>query len=152
MTKSERMAAYQSDHIQFLRGLQSPTDAQRLLLRLHDRGEQRTPEDTQRLADLWEAEWATSRATEMAANARRRSNAIVDGVKSAERKARDHALYRSAGLLIVAGLVDSQTGKPTRDPAAVLGALLHVATADETMWRQWKQAGDAEFARREGAR
>ncbi|EGM6327282.1 TPA: hypothetical protein O2V58_004689, partial [Salmonella enterica subsp. enterica serovar Rissen] len=28
------------------------------------------------------------------------------------RKVRDHALYQSAGLLIMAGLVDSQTGKP----------------------------------------
>jgi hypothetical protein len=137
------MAAYQSDHIQFLRGLQSPTDAQRLLLLLHDRGEQRTPEDTQRLADLWESEWATSRATEMAASARRRSNAIVDGVKSAERKARDHALYQSAGLLIVAGLVDSQTGRPTRDASALLGALLHVAAADEASWAQWQKTGSA---------
>ncbi|WP_223808073.1 conjugal transfer protein TraD, partial [Shigella dysenteriae] len=61
----------------------------------------------------------------------------------AARKARDHALYQSAGLLIMAGLVDSQTGKPVDDPAKLLGALvsLHELSRDNPKWEEWKLKG-----------
>ncbi|WP_238706275.1 conjugal transfer protein TraD, partial [Salmonella enterica] len=61
----------------------------------------------------------------------------------AARKARDHALYQSAGLLILAGLVDSKTGKPVDDTAALLGALasLNDLSRDNPKWSDWKIRG-----------
>ncbi|MQT78371.1 conjugal transfer protein TraD, partial [Pseudomonas helleri] len=54
-------------------------------------------------------------------------------------------LYQSAGLLILAGLVDTKTGKPTIDRGELLGALLGLAKvpADDPRRGDWKRAGDA---------
>jgi len=62
-----------------------------------------------------------------------------------DRTARDHALYQSAGLLIMAGLVDSRTGKPVDDAAALLGALagLNDLSRDNPKWSDWKVRGQA---------
>ncbi|MBA8035645.1 conjugal transfer protein TraD, partial [Citrobacter freundii] len=51
--------------------------------------------------------------------------------------------YQSAGLLILAGLVDSQTGKPVDDTAALLGALasLNDLSRDNPKWSDWKIRG-----------
>jgi len=43
-------------------------------------------------------------------------------VAKAERTARTHELCNSAGLLILAGLVDTKTGKPAIDKGELLGA------------------------------
>jgi len=53
--------------------------------------------------------------------------------------------YQPAGLLIMAGLVDSQTGKPVDDPAKLLGALasLHELSRDNPKWEEWKIKGQA---------
>ena len=71
-------------------------------------------------------------------------------MKQAERKARNHELYKAAGLLILAGLVDSATGKPLRDRGELLGALLDIAERkrDEETVREWKRAGDARLDER----
>ena len=73
---------------------------------------------------------------------------IVNAEKLAERKNRDHQLYQSAGLLILAGLVDTKTGKPTLDRGELLGALLGLAKvpADDARRSDWKRAGDALLA------
>ena len=67
-----------------------------------------------------------------------------------QRKARDHELYQSAGLLILAGLVDTTTGKPTRDRGELLGALVSLAEAqvDDAKRAAWKAKGDALLAER----
>jgi len=59
------------------------------------------------------------------------------------RKARDHALYQSAELLILAGLVDGKTGKPVDDAAALVGALasLNDLSRDNPKWSDWKIRG-----------
>lgn len=61
----------------------------------------------------------------------------------AARRVRDHDLYQSAGLLIMAGLIDSQTGKPVDDTAALLGALasLNDLSRDNPKWSDWKIRG-----------
>ena len=43
----------------------------------------------------------------------------------------------------MAGLVDSQTGKPVDDPAKLLGALvsLHELSRDNPKWEEWKLKG-----------
>lgn len=72
---------------------------------------------------------------------------LIQAEKRAEakaaRKARDHALYQSAGLLIMAGLVDGKRGKPVDDAAALLGALasLNDLSRDNPKWLDWKIRG-----------
>lgn len=73
------------------------------------------------------------------------------------RKKRNHALFESAGLLILAGLVDSKTGIPSEDRGALLGGLLVVAKTLENgtvseRFQEWKKAGDARLAEQETIR
>lgn len=129
--------------IAYLRGLKSPSDQQRLLLLLADKPE-RSSDDNRKLSALVRAEKAAERAQKAKANAAR----IVNAEKAAERKARDRELYQSAGLLILAGLVDSKTGRPTVDRGELLGALLGLAKVplDDQRRSEWKRAGDALLA------
>ncbi|GJQ54214.1 MAG: hypothetical protein HKUEN07_07830 [Rhodocyclaceae bacterium] len=123
----------------YLRGLKHHTDHQRLLLLLADKPD-RTPEDERKLAALVRAEKAAERAQKARANAAR----IVNEEKLMERKARDRELYNAAGLMILAGLVDSRTGMPVLDRGELLGALMElsrVAPEDECK-AQWKRKGD----------
>lgn len=126
--------------IAYLRGLKSPSDQQRLLLLLADKPE-RSNDDNRKLSALVKAEKAAERAQKAKANAAR----IVNAEKAAERKARDRELYQAAGLLILAGLVDSKTGRPTVDRGELLGALLGLAKVplDDQRRSEWKRAGDA---------
>lgn len=129
--------------IAYLRGLKSPSDQQRLLLLLADKPE-RSNDDNRKLSALVKAEKAAERAQKAKANAAR----IVNAEKAAERKSRDRELYQAAGLLILAGLVDSKTGRPTVDRGELLGALLGLAKVplDDQRRSEWKRAGDALLA------
>lgn len=75
--------------------------------------------------------------------AKAESASIENAAKKAARKTRDHELYNSAGLMIVAGLVDTLTGKPLMDKAELLGALMGLAKvpADDSRRADWKKAG-----------
>lgn len=57
-------------------------------------------------------------------------------------------LRRSAELLVLAGLLDNDTGLPLRDRGELLGALLDLAKtpADGKVRAAWKRAGDAALA------
>lgn len=75
--------------------------------------------------------------------------------KDARRK-RNHEMFESAGLLILADLVDSKTGTPSVDRGALLGCLMAVAktlkkdpTSDR--FQEWKKSGDARLAEQEAA-
>lgn len=134
---------WQEQRLEVLRGLKKPTDHQRLLLALAVNPSP-TLDDNRKLDALWKAERAEVRARDLrgvAAN-------IVNEEKKAARKARDHELYESAGLLILAGLVDTKTGKPTIDRAELLGALLGLAKvpADDVRRSDWKRDGESRFA------
>lgn len=134
-----------TSRIAYLRGLKSPSDQQRLLLLLAEKPE-RTSDDNRKLSALLKAEKAAERAQKARANAAR----IVNAEKAAERKARDRELYQSAGLLILAGLVDSGTGSPTLDRGELLGALLGLSkvATDDPRRADWKRAGDTLLAER----
>lgn len=134
--------------IAYLRGLKSPSDQQRLLLLLADKPE-RSNDDNRKLSALVKAEKAAERAQKAKANAAR----IVNAEKAAERKTRDRELYQAAGLLILAGLVDSKTGRPTVDRGELLGALLGLAKVplDDQRRSEWKRAGDALLAAKSSA-
>jgi len=127
----------------YLQGLKSPSDHQRLLLLLAEKPD-RTPEDERKLTALVRAEKAAERAQKARANAAR----IVNAEKLATRKARDRELYNAAGLMILAGLVDSKTGMPTLDRGELLGALLELARvpAEDRRKSEWKRKGDALLA------
>ncbi|WP_370599187.1 conjugal transfer protein TraD (plasmid) [Plesiomonas shigelloides] len=58
-------------------------------------------------------------------------------------------MYQSAGLLILAGLVDTKTGKPNRDKGELLGALISLAESDvpDEKRAAWKSKGDALLAK-----
>lgn len=134
-----------AERLAYLRGLKAPSDQQRLLIMLADKTEC-TAKDERKLAALVRAEKAADRAQKARTSAAR----IINAEKSAERKARDHELYQSAGLLILSGLVDTRTGKPTRDRGELLGALASLAEAyvDDTKRAAWKAKGDAILADR----
>lgn len=131
------------DRVAYIRGLKSPNDHQRLLLLLSDKKDA-TNDDRRKLVALIHAEKAAEKAQRAKASVAK----IVNAEKVAERKRRDHELYQSGGLLILAGLVDTKTGKPTLDRGELLGALLGLAKvpADDPRRGDWKRAGDALLA------
>jgi len=142
MNKSEKQGKWAADRVQYIRSLKSPNEQQRLMVLLTDKAN-KTAQDIKTLSLLIQAEQAAEKAQE----ARTRVMNLIQAEKRAEaraaRKARDHALYQSAGLLIMAGLVDSQTGKPVDDTAALLGALvsLNDLSRDNPKWSDWKIRG-----------
>lgn len=140
------MREWLEDRVAYIRGLKSPNDHQRLLLLLNDKKDA-TDDDRRKLVALIRAEKAAEKAQRAKASVAK----IVNAEKLAERKNRDHQLYQSAGLLILAGLVDTKTGKPTLDRGELLGALLGLAKvpADDARRSDWKRAGDALLAERE---
>lgn len=135
-----------AERLNYIRGLKSPSNQQTLLMLLAEKPD-RTADDERKLNALVRAEKAEVRAQKAKADAVR----IVNAEKEAERKARDRELYQSAGLLILAGLVDSKTGKPLMDRGELLGALLGLAKVPDGDHRrsEWKRHGDALIAERE---
>lgn len=131
------------DRVAYIRGLKSPNDHQRLLLLLNEK-KGATDDDRRKLVALVKAEKAAEKAQRAKASVAK----IVNAEKLAERKRRDHELYQSAGLFILAGLVDTKTGKPNLDRGELLGALLGLAKvpADDPRRDDWKRAGDALLA------
>ena len=140
------MREWLEDRVAYIRGLKSPNDHQRLLLLLNDKKDA-TDDDRRKLVALIRAEKAAEKAQRAKASVAK----IVNAEKQAERKNRDHQLYQSAGLLILAGLVDTKTGNPTLDRGELLGALLGLAKvpSDDARRSDWKRAGDALLAERE---
>ena len=137
------MREWLEDRVAYIRGLKSPNDHQRLLLLLNDKKDA-TDDDRRKLVALIRAEKAAEKAQRAKASVAK----IVNAEKLAERKNRDHQLYQSAGLLILAGLVDTKTGKPTLDRGELLGALLGLAKvpADDSRRSDLKRAGYALLA------
>lgn len=131
------------DRLAYIRGLKAPSEQQRLLLSLAEMTEI-DAKNQRKINALIKAEKAAERAQKAKADAAR----IVNAEKAAKRKARDHELYKSAGLLIMSGLVDSKTGTPLRDKGELLGALVSMAEADISPERraEWKKRGDALLA------
>lgn len=129
--------------LDYLRSLKAPSEHQQILLLLAD-NPQRTVAENRKLAVLVKAEKAAERALKARGDAAR----VVNAEKKIIRKARDRELYKAAGLLIMAGLVDSKLGAPVIDPCELLGALLELAKApaDDPRRAEWKRAGDALMA------
>jgi hypothetical protein len=135
-----------ADKIAYIRGLTNPSEAQKALVVLADLPH-RTREQQRTMDTLIRAE----KSAERAARARADVAALLAAESRKKRAARTHQLCRSAGLLGLAGLLDTQTGHPTRDRAELLGALIELAAIDpnEDTRRRWHDLG-AELLNRAG--
>ena len=115
------------DHLKYLAGLKKPSETQAALLQLAQI-QNRTAEQERALSVLWRAEQAAIRASK----ARAQANKLLSKKADDERRARNHQMFQSAGLMIVAGLVDTKTGMPFEDPALLLGKLMVLARSNWT--------------------
>ncbi|MBN2990539.1 conjugal transfer protein TraD [Pseudomonas cedrina subsp. fulgida] len=138
-----------SERILHIKNLKSPSDQQRLLLMLSEKIP-RTNDEERKLSFLIKAEWAEAKAQKARSDVAR----IVNAEKESARKARDRELYQAAGLLILAGLVDTKTGSPLIDRGELLGALIGVeeTSVTDALRTEWKRTGDALLASRERPR
>ena len=126
----------------YIGGLKAPNDQQKLVLELGKKA-QLSDDEQRKMRALIRAEKAAERALKARADVAK----IMNAEKVLKRKARDHALYQAAGLLIVAKLVDSKTGEPFMQPDELVGALLEVAQAAQSPEKRatWKAKGAATF-------
>src|SRR5664280_1129857 len=136
--------AWLKDRVAYLKGLKSRNEQQELLVLLAEKSNRNTQDD-KKLNAIVKAEKASLRATKARQDAANLINAEKKVVAKAERVARTHELCNSAGLLILAGLVDTKSGKPTIDKGELLGALLGLAkvTVEDPRRKEWKRAGDS---------
>lgn len=136
-----------NDRLAYLRGLKAPNDQQKLMLLLAGKST-KTAEDDRKFSAVIRAEKAAERAQKTRADVAR----IVNAEKSQLRKSRDRELYQSAGLMILAGLVDTKTGMPTMDKGELLGALEAITNANTSPEKraEWKARGDALMASKSG--
>ncbi|MGL4734473.1 MAG: conjugal transfer protein TraD [Enterovibrio sp.] len=127
---------------QYIKGLKNANEQQRLFFALYEK-ETRTAQEEKAFALLVKAERTAQKAQQAKAKAVNFIQAEKKLASKLERKKRDHELYQSAGLLILAGLVETKTGKPIDDPAALLGALisLNAVPRDHPKWLEWQKAG-----------
>jgi hypothetical protein len=144
---TDKNAEWLNNRVLYLKGLKSRTEQQNILVELFDK-KNRTPQDDKKFSALVRAEKAAERATKAKQAASHLIQAEKHAEKKAVRKARDHELFNAAGLLIMAGLVDTKTGKPTIDKNELLGALAGLAKVPESDPRrtEWKKAGAAILA------
>lgn len=138
-----------SERILHIKNLKSPSDQQRLLLMLSEKTP-RTNDEERKLNFLIKAEWAEAKAQKARSDVAR----IVNAEKESARKARDRELYQAAGLLILAGLVDTKTGSPLLDRGELLGALVAIeeTAVTDAVRVDWKRTGDVLMASRERPR
>ena len=132
------------DRVAYLKGLKSRNEQQELLVLLAEKPT-RTAQDDKKFNAIIRAEKASLRATKARHDAANLINTEKKVAAKAERTARTHELCNSAGLLILAGLVDTKTGKPAIDKGELLGALLGLAKvpAEDHRRKEWKRAGDS---------
>lgn len=137
-----------NDRVAYLKGLKSRNEQQALLVALAEK-EGRDAQDDRTLNAIVRAEKASLRAAKARQEAANLINAEKKAAAKAERTARTHELCNSAGLLILAGLVDTKTGKPAIGKGELLGALLGLANvpSDDPRRPEWKRAGDAMLAK-----
>ena len=128
----------------YLQGLKSRNEQQELLVLLAEKANRNAQED-KKINAIVKAEKAGLRATKARQQVANLINAEKKAAAKAERTARTHELCNSAGLLILAGLVDTKSGQPTIDKGELLGALLGLAKvpAQDPRRVEWKLAGDA---------
>lgn len=109
-------------HVQYLQGHSSLSQQQQRFLELALMESRSSLEEKQFKTSL-----KLEKLSVQMMKAKAEAASVDNAAKKIARKARDHELYNSAGLMIVAGLVDTVTGKPLMDKAELLGALMGLA-------------------------
>lgn len=130
------------DRVTYIGGLKSPTQKQTMLVALFTQSD-RTPAEQKKLDALVKAEKAKVNARRAEQKAAALLRAEQKAEKEAERKARNRAIFETFGLLVLAGVVDSKTGKPKQQNDEFLGALMGLARIPDNDPRreEWKRAG-----------
>lgn len=123
--------------VTYIKGLKSPNDRQALLVALFDK-KNKTATDEKKLRALVKVEKAELKAQEAKANIAK----LLSTEKEKQRKARTHELINSGSLMILANLVDGNTGLPKMDKGELLGGLLSIVNATPEQRKQWKHKGD----------
>ena len=85
------------------------------------------------------------KAAELARTTQSEASRFLKAEASAERKRRDHELYKIGGLLELVGLIDKRSGKSLINLGELTGALAEIAhtPTDDARRAKWKQAGNA---------
>jgi Conjugal transfer protein TraD. len=126
--------------IAYLKGLRNPSEEQQALLILADM-KPRDETDEKKFAILVKAE----RATERAEKAKGAAKDFLQKEKKAARDLRTHKIINGAGLMMMAGLMDSKTGNLNFDADELLGAFIGIANLSpekrEQKRGEWKQVG-----------
>ena len=118
------------NHVQFIRGLQNPSDQQKLLLLLLNK-QNPLPTDLRQIERIIYLEKAIGRA--------QRASAKVRGTEVAERS---KARKKRTRMLIQIGALIEMAGLAQKDPAELLGMLLTAAKVnDPAKWERWKSDG-----------
>jgi hypothetical protein len=141
---TDKNTEWLNNRVLYLKGLKYRTEQQNILVELFDK-QNRTSQDDKKFNALVRVEKAIERANKAKQAASNLIQAEKHAEKKSEKKAREHELFNAAGLLILAGLVDTKTGKPTIDKDELLGALIGLANvpADHEKRIEWKKVGAA---------
>jgi len=140
------MALSLEDRILFIKGLQSPSTEQALLLRLHE-SEKRTPTEDKLLQALIRAESARERSEKAKAAAAQHLRAEQNPMMT-ERSTRKTAMLKARqGRLIRLGALVDLAGLQEQSYEALLGLLLAgKEVTDKEKWDKWRQNGGALLA------
>nr|WP_181377690.1 conjugal transfer protein TraD [Polaromonas sp. W5N]AWD72378.1 putative coupling protein, TraD [Polaromonas sp. W5N] len=137
-----------SNHLLFLKGLKSPTEAQQLLILLAVKQE-KTQKEQKTFDALVKSEKASEKAKEariavssILAASKKAANEAEESAASAARKARNHGLIKLGLLFDYAGL-----SHLTREE--LLGLLIKGAKTDRVQVREWSVDGAAMLAVKE---
>lgn len=126
--------------IAYIKGLRNPSEEQQALLVLADMAT-RDETDEKKFTVLVKAE----RATERAEKAKGAAKDLLQKEKKAARDLRTHKIINGAGLMMMAGLMDSKTGDLNFDADELLGAFIGIANLSpesrERKRAEWKQVG-----------
>ncbi|MDE1492643.1 conjugal transfer protein TraD [Xenorhabdus bovienii] len=128
----------------YIKGLKSPTEHQQLLVKLATI-ENRTREEERKFAVLIRAE----KAAERAMKAKGAAAKVINAERLAARKARNHEMFKVAGLVSLAGLIDKKTGQLRLDAGAFVGALSKLTDCTQEKLQALKAIGDQLIAESE---
>lgn len=134
-----------ASRVQFIKGLKSPSDSQRLLVQLYE-ASTRTAKQDRELSALAKLE----RINDKADAARQQAQRILVDKRQRDRKEREHRLIQVGALVEIAGF-------DSIDKGMLLGGFLHLAEQlrgphSQDLLQTFKMRGDQILKQREDAR
>lgn len=121
----------------YIKGLKSPNEQQRLMLALAGRDDL-TSKEQRTLNLLVRAEKTAERALKAKADVAR----VLSAEQREQRKKRNHELFKSAGLMGLAGVIDRVTGRPLIDKGLLVGVLHALKNNELDGVERFKSLGD----------